>query len=122
MQKVILIFLLLFSSLSATKGWSNGSTTVFLPVRHTQYVLSDNIRELASNPKLYEYVESVDSKIFVALVQPSYFKFVRALTIAGYDVAIEFEDYETLTFRYFAALDATIGSDSKGNLIVISPK
>lgn len=120
MQKFILTCLLLFSSLSATQAWSNGSNTVFLPVRHTQYALTNNIRELASNPKLYEYVESFESKIYVALVQPNYYKFVRLLTLASYKVEIEFEDYETVTFRYYPELDAIIGRDSSGNLIVLS--
>lgn len=120
MQKIILTCLLLFSSLGATKGWSNGSKTVFLPVRHTQYTITDNIRELASNPKLYEYVESVENKIYVAVVQPSYYKFVRLLTLSGYQVDVEFEDYQTVTFSHYDALDAIIGTDSVGNIIVLS--
>ncbi len=120
MQKLILTVLLLFSGLTATQGWSNGSKTVFLPVRLGQYMLSDNL-ELAANPKLYDFVETVADNIFVALVQANSYKYVRYLALVGYEVDIEFEYYETVTFRYYSALDAIIGQDSKGDLIVLSP-
>jgi hypothetical protein len=120
MKHLILSFLLLFSTLSATSSWGSGSNTVFLPVRYNQYILSDAIRDLPVNPKLADLLESYQEPIYVTRVHPSYYRYVAYYTVAGYEVAIDFEGFETINFRYYSSVNAIIGFTSTDNVVVLA--
>ncbi len=119
MSKFFLVFILLFTALAPTSGRSSGSNTVFLPVRYNQYVISDAIRDIPQNSKLQDYLESIDDKVFVARINPSYYRYVAQYTVNGYEVALEFEGYETITFRYYSTVNAVLGFTAEGDLVIL---
>ncbi len=120
MNKFILTFLLLCTSFGATKGWSSGSNTVFLPVRYNQYVISDAIRDLPQNSKLQDYLESIDDKVYVARIPASFYRYVAQYALNGNEIGLEFEGYETINFRYYASVNAVLGFTRNGDLVVLS--
>lgn len=120
MKHLILSFLLLFSTLGATSSWGSGSNTVFLPVRYNQYILSDAIRDLPANPKLADLLESYQEPIYVAQLHPTNYRYLSYYAIAGYEIAIKFEGFETIKFRYYASVNAIIGFTSNDNVVVLA--
>jgi hypothetical protein len=120
MNRLILVILLLFSSLSATQSWASGSNTVFLPVKSRQYYMVTAYPENIGNPQLQSYVERVETRVYVARVTESVWSTTAYYAVRGYDVRLDFEGLQTITFRYYAHLDALIGFTSYDNPVILS--
>jgi hypothetical protein len=119
MNKFILAFILLFTTFASREGHSSGSNTVFLPVRYNQYIISDAIRDIPQNSKLQDYLESIEDDVYVARIHPSFYRYVAQYALSGYEVALEFEGYETVTFRYYSTVNAVLGFTSQGDLVIL---
>jgi hypothetical protein len=119
MNRLILSILLLFSSLSSTQSWSSGSNTVFLPVKSQQYYLLTASVENVGNAELQSYIERVQTRVYVALVSSPVFRTAAYCAGNGYDVRLDFEGLETITFRYYPRVDALIGFTSHNNPVIL---
>lgn len=119
MNRLILAILLLFSSLSSTQSWSSGSNTVFLPVKSQQYYMLTASVENVGNAQLQSYLERVQTRVYVALVSSSVFSTAAYYAVMGYDVSLDFEGLETITFRYYPSVDALIGFTTHDNPVIL---
>lgn len=120
MKKFFLAFLLLVSGLTATHSQGSGSDSVLLQVGSKQYVLTNAIREIEESPVLFDFLETFMGDIYLARVTPSVFGWVSYRTTVGIDVVIEFENYESVTFRYYPFVDTIMGFNSKGELLILA--
>lgn len=120
MNRLILAILLLFSSISATQSWASGSNTVFLPVKSRQYHMSVASVENVGNAQLQSYIERVQTRVYVARVSESVWTKSAYYAVNGYDVALDFEGLESITFRYYPSVDALIGFTSYDNPVILS--
>ena len=120
MNRLILAILLLFSSLSTTQSWASGSNTVFLPVKSRQYYMLTASLENVGNSQLQSYLERVQTRVYVAQVTSSVFSTAAYYAVNGYDVSLDFEGLETITFRYYPSVDALIGFTSRDNPVILS--
>ncbi len=120
MNRLILAILLLFSSISATQSWASGSNTVFLPVKSRQYYMSVASVENVGNSELQSYIERVQTRVYVARVSESVWSKAAYYAVHGYDVTLDFEGLESITFRYYPSVDALIGFSSYDNPVILS--
>ena len=120
MNRLMLAILLLFSSLSATQSWASGSNTVFLPVKSRQYFVSLASGENVGNSQLQSYIERVQTRVYVAGVSESVWAKAAYYAVNGYDVTLDFEGLESITFRYYPSVDALIGFTSSDNPVILS--
>ena len=119
MKKLILMILLVFAAVSGNQGWASGSNTVFLTVRIHQYCMSDTAHEVVVNPKLYDYIESVQDRVFIARISRRLYNHTQFLFKKNYDVKLGFEGFEPVLFQYYYALDAAIGFTASGSPIIL---
>jgi hypothetical protein len=120
MNRLILAIFLLFSSLSATHSWASGSNTVFLPVKSRQYYMSLASVENVGNAQLQSYIERVQTRVYVARVSESVFAKAAYYAVNGFDVTLDFEGLESITFRYYPSVDALVGFSSTDNPVILS--
>ena len=113
MNRVILAILLLFSPLTSTESWASGSNTVFFPLKSRQYLMSAASHENLDNPQLQSYLERVQTNVYIARVNNAVYESAAYYALRGYDVLIDFEGLETITFQYYPSVDALIGFNSK---------
>lgn len=120
MNRLILAIFLLFSSISATQSWASGSNTVFFPVKSRQYYMSVASVENVGNAQLQSYIERVEARVYVARVSESVWTKAAYYGVNGYDVTLDFEGLESITFRYYPSVDALIGFTSYDNPVILS--
>ncbi|HYX35429.1 MAG TPA: hypothetical protein VE954_20220 [Oligoflexus sp.] len=120
MNRLILAIFLLFSSLSATQSWASGSNTVFLPVKSRQYYMMTASNENVGNAQLQSYIERVEERVYIAQLTESVFSTTAYYAMNGYDVRLDFEALESITFRYYASVDAIIGFTSYDNPVILN--
>jgi hypothetical protein len=122
MIRLILAIFLLFSSFSATQSWASGSNTVFLPVKSRQYHMVNASRELALNPLLQSYLERIETPVYVVSVSSSIYNTIAQFAAKDYEVNVDFEGFDSVSFRYYESVDAIVGFTSYDYpVIVICP-
>ncbi len=112
MIRLILAIFLLFSSFSATQSWASGSNTVFLPVKSRQYYMVNASRELALSPQLQSYLERVETPVYVVRVSSSVYNTIAQFAAKDYEVNVDFEGFDSVSFRYYESVDAIVGFTS----------
>lgn len=125
MKRFLLSLLLLFAAFSVhDRVEASGSNTVFLSVHANDYSFVKAVAdEYFNNSTLYNYLEtSQNAKVLVARVNPYVYRTTYYYTYWGYEMDLDFQQYETVSFKYYPSLGAILGMTSANELVVLLPK
>ncbi len=125
MKKFALALLMIFGamSLQSNRAAANGATVVFLQVRLQDYFLTAAIRDKQFNTSpLFDVLESSADSLYVARLDPYIYRWASYYAAQGNDVALEFDGYESVTFRYYPSVRAILGVGENNEIIVLLPE
>ncbi|MCX6129314.1 MAG: hypothetical protein NTX25_09670 [Proteobacteria bacterium] len=121
MKKIIILILFLFLGLPPQDGQASGSNTVFLPIKIRQYIMTDACPELLNNPELFDYLQHIQSPVYIARIHAYLFDKALVNLHYGYDVQIAFEGFESILFSYYADVDTVVGFTANGSPVILLP-
>ncbi|MBC7532826.1 MAG: hypothetical protein H7318_14735 [Oligoflexus sp.] len=121
------LFLTLFLLAAFTQGSSakaSGSNTVLFPVRFNDYIITQAFQDISfNNSSLYNFLESAEgNNILIARVSPYIFRSTYYYTYWGYEVDLDFAQFETVTFEYYPMLKAILGKMKDNQIMVLLPQ
>ncbi len=125
MKRFLLTLILLLAFVTPSfQADASGSNTVFLPVRLKDYKFTTAVTDtFFNNSKLYNYLENSQTRnVVVARVNSYIYRTTYYYTYWGYDMNLDFQSFETVTFRYYPRFGAVIGVTSNEDLVVLLPQ
>ncbi len=121
MKQLILALLVFCGTLTvqSESASASGATVVFLLHEREFKVLpalqDQAFRELA----IYSRLESSVDNILVARVAPHIYRDISYVSFLGCNVALGFENYKDILFRYYPEYDAILGMSDLDEYIVL---